>query len=237
MAHACTGRLILASKASLRLSSAPMRLLSTSARQAKNVTRDNNRFRGVSVLRRSGLREPVSVSKEPLPKPADYTPTVEENPDHGLWGFFPAPGKLMRTPEEDAQHGRAWTVEELRKKDWEDLHRLWWVCLRERNLIATADIERMRSDFGFGHSESRARDAQVRLTMKRIKATLTERYYLWEDARKTAENDPEINLSGTGDAYIPAPLSEEDVFAEDAAWAAKLDEGVKDAEPVATSKA
>lgn len=146
----------------LRLAtSAPIRLLSTSARQAKNVTRDNNRFRGVSVLRRSGLREPVSVSKEQLPTPADYTPTIEENPDHGLWGFFPAPGKLMRTPEEDAQHGRAWTVQELRKKDWEDLHRLWWVCLRERNLIATADIERMRADFGFGHSESRARDAQV----------------------------------------------------------------------------
>ncbi|KAL1887366.1 54S ribosomal protein L4 mitochondrial [Ceratocystis pirilliformis] len=203
----------------------------TSARQAKNVTRDNNRLRGVSLLRRSGLREPVSVSKEPLPKPSDYKPVVEHDPNHGLWGFFPAPGTLMRSPAEDAEHGRAWTVEELRKKDWEDLHRLWWVCLRERNMIATATYERIRLDVGFGTQEARSRDAQVRLTMKRIKATLTERHYVWEDARKVAENDPEINLSGEGDAYLPAPQSDADVFAEDEAWIAKPEEATQPIEP------
>lgn len=39
--------------------------------------------------------------------------------------------------------------------------------------------------------------------MKAIKHVLTERFYLWEDARRLAENDPEINLSGEGEAYTP----------------------------------
>jgi large subunit ribosomal protein L47 len=34
--------------------------------------------------------------------------------------------------------------------------------------------------------------------MKRIRHVLTERYYSWEDARKLAETDPEINLVGGG---------------------------------------
>lgn len=34
--------------------------------------------------------------------------------------------------------------------------------------------------------------------MKRIRHVLTERYYSWEDARKLAETDPEINLAGGG---------------------------------------
>lgn len=39
--------------------------------------------------------------------------------------------------------------------------------------------------------------------MKAIKHALTERFYLWEDARTIAESDPEIDLSGKGAAYKP----------------------------------
>lgn len=132
-----------------------------SARNRPSKTRDNNRFRGVSPLRRTGLREPVSVSNEPLPRPRDELPTINVDPNHGLYGFFRGQQKLMHTPSEDRSHGRAWTVEELRRKDWDDLHKLWWVCIRERNVIATADRERKRANLGFGASESLARKLEV----------------------------------------------------------------------------
>ena len=131
------------------------------ARNRHSKTRDNNRFRGVSPLRRTGLRNPVSVSNEPLPKPRNKLPRVQVDPNHGLYGFFAGHDKLMNTPAEDKEHGRAWTVEELRRKSWEDLHKLWWVCCRERNKISTADRERARAKMGFGSSESKNRDTEV----------------------------------------------------------------------------
>lgn len=40
---------------------------------------------------------------------------------------------------------------------------------------------------------------------------LTERYYSWEEARKLANNDSEVDLSGEGTAYMPS----EDAFEEE----------------------
>lgn len=51
--------------------------------------------------------------------------------------------------------------------------------------------------------------------MKSIRHVLTERYYLWEDAVKLAKEDPEINLSGTGQAYTPQEFLMEDDHVEE----------------------
>jgi large subunit ribosomal protein L47 len=51
-------------------------------------------------------------------------------------------------------------------------------------------------------------DAQVRKTMKAVKHVLTERFYLWEDARALADNDPEIDLHSTGAPYTPSDYLE-----------------------------
>lgn len=130
----------------------------------KRKTRDNNPQRGVSSLYGSGPRYRLSVSDMELPRPADYKPEIDVDKNHGLWGFFPEPGKLLLTPMETEEHGRAWTVEELRRKSWEDLHSLWWVCVRERNMLATSKAELIKTRLGFGEREFELRDIEVRST-------------------------------------------------------------------------
>ncbi|OIW32153.1 MRP-L47-domain-containing protein [Coniochaeta ligniaria NRRL 30616] len=176
-------------------------------------TRDNNKHRGESSMRRTGPRWRLSVSDEPLPIPVPRAevPKQETDPDHGLWDFFYDREMVVRTAAETGQHGRAWTAEELRAKSWDDLHSLWWVCCKERNRLATMAWEREKGKYGFGAAEDGARDDEIVKTMKSIRHVLTERYYLWEDALDLAKEDPEINLSGEGQVYTPEEfLVEED---------------------------
>ncbi|KAI5271773.1 MRP-L47-domain-containing protein [Aureobasidium subglaciale] len=161
--------------------------------------RDGNRNRGVSALRRTGLRprQTLSVKVKDLPKPVtDITQRseIDVDPDHGLWGFFNRDRLPFATPEYDNNHGRAWTTQELRAKDFEDLHRLWWVCVRERNRLATESYARAKAKAGYGDFEAEERETQVKLTQRAIKHVLTERWYAWEDARMLAEQDPSVNL-------------------------------------------
>lgn len=44
----------------------------------------------------------------------------------------------------------------------------------------------------------------MRKTQNAIKHTLTERFYAWEDARKLAREDPEIEFNENGINYVPA---------------------------------
>lgn len=180
--------------------------LSTTGRQSTarfststHFQRDANRRRGVSALRRKYPKQALSIANEPLPKPvldpARRTKLKAEE-DHGLWGFFPASRSALMTPEEMASHGRSWTVEELRTKSWEDLHALWWVCAKDKNMILTQETERQRLGAGYGQHEATNRYRVVSVTQRAIKHVLTERWYAWQNALKETKNNPSLLESG-----------------------------------------
>ncbi|KAG6067879.1 hypothetical protein E4U32_002614 [Claviceps aff. humidiphila group G2b] len=174
----------------------------------RKIKKERNKKRGVSSLYGSGPRVPLSMSGIPLPIPREK-PKIPVDETHGLWGFFPEPGKLLWTPDETSRHGRAWTVEELRRKSWEDLHSLWWVCCKQRNLLATSWMQLSKAQLGFGETEFEKRDHEVQTTMRAIKHALTERYYTWQDAVEVAKSDPEIDLEAKdGTVYKPKVYEE-----------------------------
>ncbi|KAK4499644.1 hypothetical protein PRZ48_010162 [Zasmidium cellare] len=189
------------------------------ARKKRKARKDNNPQRGQSALHRTGLKnEKLSVSLAHLPQPVldpRQRSTVEVDVDHGLWDFFPADRSCMATPADLSAHGRAWTVGELRNKDWDDLHRLWWVCIKEMNRIKTFAAERERIGNMYGAHESEKRIVEVKNTMKAIKHTLTERWYAWDNARNAAMEDDEINMYADLDngeaAYIPKAEEEQNL--------------------------
>jgi large subunit ribosomal protein L47 len=128
--------------------------------------------------------------------PAKPTTKLQGDPDHGLWGFF-RDKKLLREPEELYRHGRPWAVPELRKRTWQDLHNLWWVCVKERNRLATEKIVRDRKKTDYGHAEARERDETIQETMTAILDTLLERQKAYDEAYKLAKKDPRIDLKVT----------------------------------------
>lgn len=103
--------------------------------------------------------------------------------------------------------GRAWTVGELRSRDWDSLHQLWWLCVKERNRLATEKLERARINAGYGDHENKQRDKTVQETMKAVLDTLAERHQAYQEALELAKNDPAIDLSRIdGPQYTqPAP--------------------------------
>lgn len=70
--------------------------------------RHGNKERGVSAVRRTGLRYPVGMSNRPLPEPVldpEKRSKITTDESHGLWGFFNKDKKLLTEPLEESQHG------------------------------------------------------------------------------------------------------------------------------------
>lgn len=73
--------------------------------------KDNNKIRGLSAVRGTGLRPRQTLSvkqkdfeNQQLPTPVEIATTVKGTQDHGLWDFF-KDQKLLQTPVEIQQHG------------------------------------------------------------------------------------------------------------------------------------
>ncbi|CAL1713128.1 unnamed protein product [Somion occarium] len=118
---------------------------------------------------------------------------IKTNPNHGLYGFFrktegPNGETKYETIEvilpEGMEPGRSWSAAELRRKSFQDLHTLWYVLLRERNLWATQREEGRRLSIGIHALRGSTRSHVVRKSMARIKYILNERRLAYEGALK-----------------------------------------------------
>ncbi|KAK9278413.1 hypothetical protein L1049_027978 [Liquidambar formosana] len=97
-----------------------------------------------------------------------------------------------RSPDEDKPvvYGRSWKASELRLKSWDDLNKLWYVLLKEKNMLMTQRQMLNAQNLRFPNPE---RIPKVRKSMCRIKQVLTERAIEDPDPRRSAEMKRMIN--------------------------------------------
>ena len=122
---------------------------------------DRGKNCSVSTIHRQPKKDiQISVSKFPLPElvlDLSKRTTAKVDPNHGLWGFFR--DKALPTPEERLQPwfvlfylvhsvehgverligteggvGQPLMAAELRRKSWEDLQKLWCVCVLRKGI-------------------------------------------------------------------------------------------------------
>ncbi|KAI9009664.1 mitochondrial 39-S ribosomal protein L47 (MRP-L47)-domain-containing protein [Gaertneriomyces semiglobifer] len=122
--------------------------------------------------------------------------------------------------------GRAWQAAELRSKSFDDLHKLWWVCLKEKNKLYSQKTEAARFRLFFPH-KARVEEVafllscwtvtlrlltphtQLKLTMKRIKLVLWERRTEWmraQEVLKREEKALELQKLGWTEVQISKEL-------------------------------
>ena len=133
----------------------------------------------------------------------------------GLEAFFEDGHALPPVPtgtELPPSYGRAWHADELRLKSFADLHGLWYVLLREINMLATQRAEAKRSGLRWPF---RSRLFKCRLSMARIKTVLTERHSLYLRAKTAANIGPaRSDLSSADDAGTVPEKTEAELLTE-----------------------
>ncbi|CDO71466.1 hypothetical protein BN946_scf184909.g60 [Trametes cinnabarina] len=128
---------------------------------------------------------------------------IEVNPNHGLYAFFRKKEKDGKTSYETVEpidmvadkSGRSWTAPELRRKSFKDLHTLWYVVLRERNLLATQQAEARRIGANEQALSLWTKERRCRKTMARIKYVINERRLAYEGALEIFHKEREGALA------------------------------------------
>lgn len=108
--------------------------------------------------------------------------TVPES--HPLWQFFCKEKKIVRDQRDFDGSSRAWSVAELRRKSFEDLHALWYVCLKERNVLLKEERVTTRMHFENQNGGYRSEHDRVGETMVAIRHVLAERYRAFEEVQQ-----------------------------------------------------
>lgn len=92
----------------------------------------------------------------------------------------------MEAPDKRLDNSsRSWTAPELRRKSFEEMHALWYILLRERNVLLTQreEARRIRLDLkGFSAAADKLR--MVQKSMARVKQVLSERRHAIVEASK-----------------------------------------------------
>ncbi|CDK28317.1 unnamed protein product [Kuraishia capsulata CBS 1993] len=130
----------------------------------------------VRVALQTKLRKPIIPTLNNLKVPDD----------HPLWQFF-SEKKFIRDSNEVRSTGRSWSVQELRRKSFEDLHKLWYVCLKESNIILREKhlLDGIRSQSSSLYEDQ---EGVVRKSMINIRHVLTERYRAFENTQSSLED-------------------------------------------------
>jgi large subunit ribosomal protein L47 len=151
-----------------------------------SITRRHTLLRALRPQTRSfaeAVAIPSATNTLETPPPVVPKRRVPVNENHGLYAFFrksvnddgTASYETLSTNAEKGTHGgRAWKASELRHKSFKDLHTLWYVLLREKNLLATEREEHRRMT-GRTSFTPDFRATQVRKSMARIKYVVNER--------------------------------------------------------------
>eukprot|EP00922_Rhytidocystis_sp_ex-Travisia-forbesii_P028474 GHVS01041771.1.p1 GENE.GHVS01041771.1~~GHVS01041771.1.p1 ORF type:complete len:376 (+),score=74.29 GHVS01041771.1:131-1258(+) len=122
--------------------------------------------------RQSSTSSPLSSSLTPSP----FLPNPPCPPPHhieDLWkGGYLDPSIGIEAKRAQALSGDAWPACLLRMKSFEDLHKLWFVCLKEKNLLQGEQWAAWQQAV---RMESAGRLKKVKMTMKRILTVLSRR--------------------------------------------------------------
>lgn len=139
------------------------------------------------------LREPIVPTHK----------NFDVSPDHPLWAFFPKGNETeysLREPGDEIKDCRAWTMAELRRKSFDDLHKIWYLTLKERNMLGRETFYVHHISYGVKFTEV---DQMLKLTQKRIKQVLLERQTAMERAQTMTEEISEY-LKEFEEAYVNA---------------------------------
>lgn len=116
----------------------------------------------------SNGRKAIS-SPAPIMKIGNVCSIHSTRPTLGFEEFFD-----QKKPNETIIAGRAWTSADLRRKGFEDLHKLWFILYKERNLLLT-EREKMRRAGRAVIRTDESRYLKVKKSMAGIKHVLAER--------------------------------------------------------------
>lgn len=128
--------------------------------------------------------------------------------DHPLWQFF-SDKKYMRKPDELDTLSRPWSIAELRRKSFDDLHSLWYTCLKERNILAREN-HLLKNDMESRQDIFEQVSENIRTTMWRIRHTLSERDWAFRLANDDFENHKEEFIKEFEKEFLEAPSTEDD---------------------------
>jgi large subunit ribosomal protein L47 len=125
------------------------------------------------TLRSTALRPALAPCSSGAPHAARAgIATTSSSRASGLDLFVDPWRSLSEDKQKEDVIGREWQARELRLKSFDDLHALWYVLLRERNMLQT---EKYLARANRVQPRAAHRIGKVRRTMSRIKHVLSER--------------------------------------------------------------